>query len=95
MYRSVMNSNVQPIVADFDVKAYSRDSIKGTGGSVIDITSFLNSDNDILYFQSSFKKTIALGQQQNDRSFVQSVKSFPNDIEIKTVNYRGIRQMGD
>ena len=43
MYKSVMNSNIQPIAASFDIKAFSKDS----SGIVIDITDFVNSDNDI------------------------------------------------
>jgi hypothetical protein len=85
LYRSVLNSNVQPIVAVFDIKAYSKDSIKRTSGFVIDLTSFLNSDNDVLYFDPSVKKTFSLGGQQSDRSFVESVQAFPNNIEIKAV----------
>src|SRR3954462_2629472 len=46
MYKSVMASNIQPIAASFDLKAFSKDS----PGIVIDITDFVNSDNDILFF---------------------------------------------
>ena len=81
MYRSVINSNVQPIVAAFDVKAYGRDSVSKTKSTVIDITSFANGDNDILFFDAGYKRLLSLGMQQNDRSYVQGVRSYPDNVE--------------
>jgi hypothetical protein len=85
MYRSVINSNVQPIAAAFDVKAYGRDSVSKTRSTVIDITSFANGDNDILFFDAGYKRMLSLGMQQNDRSYVQGVRSYPDNVEIRTV----------
>lgn len=81
MYKSVENSNVQPIAAAFDIAAYSPDS----SGSVIDMTSYINSDNDILYFASYFKRALRLGNIQSDKSYIVDVKSFPINTEIRTV----------
>jgi hypothetical protein len=85
MYKSVLNSTLQPIAASFDIRAFARDSVSGRRGSVIDITSYLNSDNDILFFEASSKRTFGLGQQQADRSYISSVRAYPNNVEIKTV----------
>ncbi len=85
LYRSFTNSNMQPIVASFDIRAFARDSVTGARGSVIDVTSFLNSDNDILYFEQNSKRTLSLGQQQNDRSYVDGIKSFDRNLEIRAV----------
>ncbi len=81
MYHSVLNSNLQPIVASFEVKAFSKDS----SGCVIDVNDFINSDNDVFYFDQSLKKTLSLGQQMADRSYVDAVKSFSSNIEIRAV----------
>jgi hypothetical protein len=82
MYRSLQNSSVQPIAASFDVAAYT----PGKNGSVIDVTSYINSDNDIFYFSSPmFKSRLGIGAQQADRSYIQDVRSFPTNVEIKTV----------
>ncbi|WP_246008117.1 zinc-dependent metalloprotease [Chitinophaga lutea] len=81
MYVSVMNSNIQPIVASFDVKAFS----KGNNGSVLDFTDYISGDNDILFFDASLKSQIKLGMPQADKSYIQDVKSYPENIEIKTV----------
>ncbi len=51
MYRAVMNSNIQPIVAAFDIACFNKDS----SGVVIDMTSYINTDNDILNFAGNLK----------------------------------------
>jgi hypothetical protein len=81
MYKSVQNSNIQPIAAAFDIKAFSKDST----GIVIDVTDFINSDNDILFFASYFKTSLRIGGVQNDKSYISDIKSFPINTEIKTV----------
>ena len=82
MYQSLKNSSVQPIAAAFDIAAYS----PGKNGSVIDVTAYINSDNDIFNFGSAmFKSRLGIGAQQNDRSYIQEVRSFPTNVEISTV----------
>mgnify|MGYP006178846039 CR=1 FL=1 len=82
MYQSLKNSSIQPIAASFDIAAYT----PSKNGSVIDVTTYINSDNDIFYFGSSaFKSRFGIGAQQADRSYIQDVKSFPTNVEIKTV----------
>ena len=81
MYRAVINSNIQPIVAAFDIAAFNKDS----SGSVIEMTNYINNDNDILNFQSNLKTVFQVGGQQTDKSYIVSVKTYPLNIEIKTV----------
>ncbi len=80
MYKAVERSNMQSVVAVFPVMSYSRDS----GGSMIDVTNFINTDNELLYFSSIFKQKFKLGGQLSDRSYVQYVYSYPMNIEIRT-----------
>jgi len=81
MYHAVMNSNIQPIVAAFDIAAFNKDST----GTIIEMTSYINTDNDILNFASNLKTLFQVGGQQTDKSYIVSVKSYPLNIEIKTV----------
>ena len=85
MYFSVLNSNIQPIVASFDVKAYKKDTVLKKQNPVIDVTEFINGDNPVLFFDDWMKKRLALGNQINDRSYVDTIKSFPLNIEIRTI----------
>ena len=85
MYQSVKNSNLQPIVASFDIKALARDSITGARGAVIDVTDYLMGDNDILFFSPNVKRALGLGSYQRDNSYIVNVKSWPSNTYIRTV----------
>jgi len=80
MYRSLQNSNIQAIAAAFNIAAYTTDK----KGSVIDITDYINSDNDIFYFAGPAKGQYKIGSFQADKSYVNSVRSFPKNVEITT-----------
>ncbi|KAA2241990.1 zinc-dependent metalloprotease [Chitinophaga agrisoli] len=81
MFNAVMNSNIQPIAAAFDIKAFSKDS----SGCVVDMTDYINGDNDILFFDQRMKTGLRLGGVQPDKSYVVDVRSYPINTEIKTV----------
>lgn len=81
MFISVMNSNIQPIVASFDIKAFS----KNNKGTVVDMTDYINGDNDVFFFDSRLKSQAKLGAPQADKSYIQDVRSYPENLEIKTV----------
>lgn len=85
MYKTVQNSNVQPIAAAFDIKAFSKDST----GSVIDLTDFISGDNEILFFAPFFKTFLRIGGVQADKSYILDIKSYPINTEIKTVKTYG------
>jgi hypothetical protein len=89
LYQSVKNSNIQPIVQAFDIKAIKKDTIRGTENVVIDITPFLNSDSELVSFGANKKKSIGLANAFPDRSYVDTVKVFPINLEIKTVKTFG------
>jgi Met-zincin/Domain of unknown function (DUF5117)/Domain of unknown function (DUF5118) len=83
MYKNVMNSNIQPIAMAFDVKAIASDSLGN--GTVIDITDNITPDNEIFGFASFAKSSFAVGSYQGDKSYIISVKPYPNNVEIKTI----------
>lgn len=81
MYRSVNNANLPPLAASFDIKSLSGDST----GVVIDATEYLNGDNDILFFSARTKGNLGLKTLQADRSYINGVQVYPENVEIKTV----------
>ncbi|HET7897488.1 MAG TPA: DUF5117 domain-containing protein, partial [Flavisolibacter sp.] len=85
MYNAVRNSNVQPIVASFDVRAFGKDSVTNTKSTVIDVTDYLMGDNDILFFEGRSKRALGLTSFQRENSYVSDVNSYPTNVEIKTV----------
>ena len=81
MFRSVLNSSMQPILAAFPVKAYNDNK----RASVIDITDIISSDNSIFSFSTPLKPQFNMGALQKDRSYIESVRPFPQNIEIRTI----------
>ncbi|WP_426330150.1 zinc-dependent metalloprotease [Pedobacter sp. R-06] len=85
MYRSVLNSSLQPILASFDIKAYHTDSITKSSASVIDMQDYLNGDNDVFFFDAQTKRSFSLGAAVPDRSYISNIRAFPANIEVRTV----------
>lgn len=82
MYNSITNSNLQPIHAAFDIKTISPDSLS----AVIDMTDYLNSDNEIFFFNPEVKKkALGLGALQPDKSYIDTIANFPLNTEIKAI----------
>lgn len=82
MFASLQNNNVTAIVASFPVLAMPKDS----SAVVVDVTEFLNADNDVLYFQKKYLKDKAgMGGQQNDKSYVDYIHAYARNIEIGAV----------
>ena len=79
--KAVKNSNLDPIVAAFDIKAYGKDSTS----SVIEVTDFFKGDNQAVSLNSSAKRTFSLSGLASDRSYIESIKTYPTNIEVKTV----------
>ena len=80
MYNSVMRNNMQSIVMSFDIKAFGPDK----KSFVIDATDMLNADNELVSFAATAKAGYKVGAFQKDKSYINFVKSFPNNLEINT-----------
>ncbi|WP_207423282.1 zinc-dependent metalloprotease [Desertivirga brevis] len=85
MYKSVLNSSVQPIVASFDIRTWAEDTVSRQKSYVIDIQDYLNGDNDVFFFNPWVKNMLSITSLLNDRSYIQQIRSFPANIEIRTV----------
>ncbi|MGN7986094.1 zinc-dependent metalloprotease [Pedobacter sp. 22226] len=82
MFASLQKNNVSAIVASFPVLAMPKDS----SAVVVDVTDFLNADNDVLYFQKKvFKDKAGMAGQQNDKSYVDYIHTYARNIEIGAV----------
>ena len=79
--KAVKASYLDPIVAAFDIKAYGKDSTS----SIIDITDFFKGDNQAVSLTSSEKRSFNLSAIASDRSYIESIKTYPINIEVKTV----------
>ena len=80
MYESVKNSNLDQILAGFDIKAYNKD----TTGVVIDVTDFYNGDIMAIGATDQIRKAYKVTAYDAARSYIDTVKTFPINIEVKT-----------
>ena len=78
---AVVNSNFEPVLATFPIKAYSKDSTS----TVIDVTPLFTKDVKALGFPQSRRQTYRITRLESDKSFVESVKSYPRNIEARHV----------
>jgi len=77
---SVKVNNYEPIMYAFDIMAFDADST----ATVIEVTKFFSTDvPSISGLSSSLRKAYKVRGLDKDRSFINSVKSFPENIEVK------------
>jgi hypothetical protein len=81
VHEAVMNSNLEPILFSFPIKAFSKDST----ATVIDATSLFASDVKPLGFPASYRKRYGITRMDKERSYVNSVRSYPQNIEVRHV----------
>src|SRR5258708_111463 len=81
IYKAVTNSNVNPITAAFDIRAFGKDS----SSVVIDVTDYFKGDNLVVSIPASVKGRMKLGGLASDRSYIQHISTFPINTEVRTV----------
>lgn len=77
---SVRNSNFEPIVYGFDVKAYGKDS-----SAVVEVTPMLTKDVPAFGLDDRRRKQYKVTAVDAERTFVESIKSYPTNIEARNV----------
>lgn len=85
IYRAVKNSNLDPIAASFDIKAFGADST----GAIIDVTDYFKGDNQAVSISPSSKRRLNLIALQPDKSYIETIKSFPINTEVRSVKTFG------
>jgi hypothetical protein len=92
MYQSVKNSNLDVLLQSFDIKAYNKD----TTGVVIDVTDFYNGDIAAIGIPDELKKAYKISTLDNSRSYIDTIKSFPINIEATVLKtYRATESPTD
>jgi hypothetical protein len=81
IYKAVRNSNVDPIAAAFDIRAYGKDS----ASVVIDVTDYFRGDNQIVSIPPGVKSRMKIGGLAMDRSYIEQINTFPINTEVRSV----------
>lgn len=79
--KAVKNSNLNPIAAAFPIAAFGKDSTS----SVIDVTDFFKGDNQAVSLTPAIKRRLNLSMLAADRSYIESIHTYPINTEIRTV----------
>jgi hypothetical protein len=82
IYQSVKNNNFEPIIEVFDIKAFNKDST-----SIVFIAnSLFESDVEMIGpMSSSQRKNFGIRSLVKDKSFINNIKSYPKNIEVRHV----------
>jgi hypothetical protein len=78
---AVSNSNFEPIIASFKISVKNKDK----NSYVIDATSLYKNDVKMFGFPQSTRKTYKISSLDSKLSFIESIRSFPLNIETKHI----------
>lgn len=78
---AVKNSNFEPVLYTFPIKAYSKDSTS----TVIDVTPLFDKDVKSLGLPQFRRTPYRVTRLEANKSFIESVKSYPRNIEARHV----------
>ena len=79
IFKSVKANNLEPIIFAFDIKTQNNDST----AVLIDVTSLFSSDvRAISGLTNSFRTQYKVRRLDPSRSFINSIKSYPENIEV-------------
>ncbi len=82
VYQSVKANNFEPVIASFDIEALNQDS----SGIIINVTDLFSDDVEAISGLPSYlRRAYQVRRLDSNRSFVESVKSFPENIEVRQI----------
>ncbi|SMG30050.1 zinc-dependent metalloprotease [Sphingobacterium psychroaquaticum] len=81
IHQALANSNAMPILAAFEIKAFN----EGGKNYLIDVTDFYNGEIPGMQMPENLKKTYKLAGIDAARSYIDTIKAFPTNIEVRTV----------
>ncbi|MDN3666083.1 zinc-dependent metalloprotease [Algibacter miyuki] len=81
IYEAVVNSNFEPILYTFPIKAFSKDST----ATVIDVTDLYKKDVNSLGLSLRTKKQYKATRLDDSKSYIESIKSYPLNIEARHI----------
>jgi len=81
IHEAVVNSNFEPVLHTFPIQAIGKDSTS----TVIDVTDLFDKDVKALGLPDYRRKQYKVTRLESDKSFIESVKSYPQNIEARHV----------
>jgi len=81
VHEAVVNSNFEPILYTFPIKAFSKDST----ATVIDVTELFTKDVKALGFPDRRRKQYKISRLDDAKSYIEKINSYPLNIESRHV----------
>ncbi len=88
IYEAVVNSNFEPIVMAFDIAAFNIEADSAatdTTAAVIEVTELFTTDVPVLGLGQQIREQYRVRSLDKDRTFIDWVKSYPRNIEVRVV----------
>ncbi len=79
--QAVRNSNLEPIIQAFPIKAYNKD----TTGVVVEVTELFAKDNVAISVPQSQRTSLRITALDETRSYIESIRSYPINVEVRHV----------
>jgi len=79
--QAIKNSNNEPILFTFDIKALNRDS----SGVVIEVTPLLTTDVPVMGMSSGQRTALRVRRLDPSRTYIESIKSYSDNVEARHV----------
>lgn len=83
VHEAVVNSNFEPVLYAFDIKAFKKDSLNPA--TVIEVNSLFEKDVNALGMPNFYRKRYKVSRLDDSRSYIDSIKSYPMNIEARHV----------
>ena len=81
IHQAVVNSNFEPILFAFPIKAFSKDST----ATVIDVTPLFSTDVKAIGLPEFRRKRYKISKMDKSRSYIERISSYPKNIEVRHV----------
>ena len=79
--KALKQSTIDPIIYKFEIIGRNPD----TKACLINVTKWLNGDNKVTSFNGSDRTILGVGAIQNDRTMIDTIKTYPMNVEIRTL----------
>ncbi len=81
IYEAVVNSNFEPVLFSFDIRAFGKD----TTSTVIEVNKLFETDVKPLGLPISYREDYKVSSLEKDLTYIENIKSYPLNIESRHV----------
>jgi hypothetical protein len=83
VHEAVVNSNFEPVLYSFDIKAFNKDSLNPA--TVIEIDELFTKDVKALGMPDRYRKRYKATRLDDSKSYIESINSYPLNVEARHV----------